>query len=255
MPLARYLSEVLKSVGIEDVKIVVAASIPEMAALMRAGRVDLHIDSAFPCMATSNLAGSKFLLRRWKRGIGEYRSVIFAKKENGIAKLADLKGRTIAFEEPFSSSGYFFPKLALVQAGLKPAGKRESSDAVAGGEVGYVFSNADENTMAWVLRDRVSAGATDHQQYVKHARTNLKDLVILQESAPIPRHILSYRQGLAGKLVVRIKESLLAMNKSESGKETLLAFQRTTKFDPIPPEFNELVSRSAPFMRQELGLK
>jgi phosphonate transport system substrate-binding protein len=234
----------------------VAESLSEMAALMRAGKVDLYIDSAFPSMIMRELAGSKFLLRRWKRGVGEYRSVIFAKKGSGrMSELADLRGKTVAFEKPFSSSGYFFPKLALMEAGLKPMPKKEPSDAVAASEVGYVFSNADENTMAWVLRGRVSAGATDHQSYAVHARANIKDLAILHESAPIPRHILSYRRGLDDKLVVKIKETLLAMDKSETGGKALFEFQQTARFDSIPAEFNDLIFKSAPFLRQERGLR
>jgi phosphonate transport system substrate-binding protein len=174
LPLTRYLSEVLKDAGVYKARIVVAGSIFEMAGLMRDGKVDLHLDSAFPCMATSALTAGKFLLGRWKRGLGEYRSVIFARKGNGLARLADLKGKIIALGEPFSSTGYFFPKLALVQAGLKPAEKRQPSDTAAANEVGYVFSNADENTLAWVVRGRVSAGATHHQSYAPGTRHEMR---------------------------------------------------------------------------------
>jgi phosphonate transport system substrate-binding protein len=255
LPLARYLSEPLKTAGVEEVQVIVAGSIAEMAAFMRAGKVDLYIDSVFPSMIVSELTGSRFLLRRWKRGIGEYRAVIFSKKDTTTSKLTDLRGKTIAFEEPFSSSGYFFPKLALVRAGLKPVAKKEPSESVSAGEVGYVFSNADENTMAWVLRGRVNAGATDHQTFVKEARGHIKDLTILYESAPITRHLLSYRDGLPENLVAKIKQLLLAMDKSEIGKKVLSEFHQTAKFDPIPLGFGDLVSKAAPFMRQELERK
>ncbi len=255
LPLAHYLAMTLKTEGVGDVKVVVAESLAEMAALTRAAKVDLFIDSAFPSMALNQLTGSKLLLRRWKRGIGEYRSVIFTRKDSGLRQLTDLKGKTIAFEELFSSTGYFFPKLALVQAGLKLAAKREASDPVAVGELGYVFSNDDENTMIWVLRGRLGAGAIDDSTFVKKARTRINELEILYESAPIPRHFVNYRQGLPENLIAKIKETLLSMDKSEAGKTALMKFQKTAKFDPVPDEFNDLVSRSAPFLRRELGLK
>ena len=255
LPLARYLSMTLKAEGVDDVKVVVTGSLAEMAALMRAAKIDLYIDSAFPSMALNQLAGSKFLLRRWKRGVGEYRSVIFTRKDSGFRQLADLKGKTIVFEELFSSTGYFFPKLALVQAGLKLAAKREASDPVAATQVGYVFSNDDENTMVWVLRGQVSAGATDDWTFEEKAGSRINELEILYESAPIPRHIVSYRNGLAENLIAKIKATLLSMDRSVAGKRALIKFQQTSKFDLIPDEFNELVSRSAPFLRRELGLK
>ncbi len=252
LPLVQYLARSLKDGGVNEVKTIVARSMAEMAAFVRAGKVDFYIDSAFPSMVVGELTGSKLLLRRWKRGMGAYRSVIFAKKESAMSKLADLQGKIIAFEEPFSSSGYFFPKLALAQAGLKPVVKQAASDRVGANEVGYLFSNADENTMAWVVRSKVIAGATDHQTYVNQARANIKDLALLYESAPIPRHLVSWRPGLSDKLVMKVKEILLAMDKSEAGRNALAEFQQTTRFDAIPPQFSELVSKSAPFLRQEL---
>ena len=255
LPLAGYLAMTLKAEWVGDVKVVVAGSLAEMVALTRAAKVDLFIDRSFPSMALNKLTGSRFLLRRWKRGVGEYRSLIFTRKDSSLRQLADLKGKTIAFEEPFSSTGYFFPKLALVKAGLKLAAKREASDPVAASEVGYVFSNDDENTMLWVLRGLLSAGATDDLTFVKRARSRINELGILYESAPIPRHFVSYRPGLAENLVAKIKETLLSMDKSEAGKTALMKFQQTAKFYPVPDEFNDFVLRSAPFLRRELGLK
>src|SRR5262245_28174748 len=255
LPLANYLAVALKTEGVNDVRVVVAESLTEMATLMRGAKVDLFIDSTFPSMALNQLAGSKFLLRRWKRGVAEYHSLIFTRKDNGLRQLAHLKGKTIAFEEPFSSSGYFFPKLALVQAGLKLAAKKEASDPVAGGEVGYVFSNDDENTMLWVLRGRVIAGAIDDLTFVKKARTRINELEILHQSAPIPRQFVSYRQDLTENFIAKIRETLLSMDKSDAGRIALIKFQNTAKFDRIPDEVNDFVSRSVPFLRRELGLK
>ena len=244
----------LKAERIDDVKVIVAGSLPAMAALTRAAKIDLYIDSAFPSMVLNQLAGSKFLLRRWKRGVGEYRSVIFTRKDSGLRELADLKGKIIAFEEPFSSTGYFLPKLALVQAGLKLMEKGQPSDPVAATRVGYVFSNDDENTMAFVLRSRVSAGATDDAIFEEKAGSRINELELLYMSAPIPRQIVSYRNGLAENVVTKVKETLLAMDKSPAGKRALMKFQQTSKFDLIPDEFNDLVWKSAPFLRRELGL-
>ena len=255
LPLANYLAMTLKSDGVNDVKIVVAACIAELAALTRASKVDVFLDSAYPSMAMNQLTGSKFFLRRWKRGVGEYRSVIFTRKESGLRQLTNLKGKIIAFEEPYSSTGYFFAKLALVQAGLKLVAKKEASDSVAVGEVGHVFSNDDENTMLWVLRGRVSAGAIDDRNYVKKARTRINELDIIYESAPIPRQFVNYRKGLADNLLAKIRETLVFMDKTEAGKKALLDFQQTAKFDRIPDEFTDLVSKTAPFLRRELGLK
>jgi phosphonate transport system substrate-binding protein len=106
-----------------------------------------------------------------------------------------------------------------------------------------------------VLRGRASAGAIDDLAFEEKEGSRINELEILYESAPIPRHIVSYRNGLAEKLIAKVKETLLSMDKSVTGKKALAKFQRTSKFDLIPDEFNDIVSRSAPFLRHELGVK
>lgn len=163
LPVARYLAERLRGEGVAQGKVVVARSIPEMGRLLREGKVDLYIDSPFPALAVSRLSGSKVFLRRWKKGVAEYHTVIFTRRDSGIERLADLRGRIISFEEPFSTSGYFVPKAIMLQQGLRMTPKKDPSGAIGPGEIGYVFSYGDETTMVWVLKGMASAGAMEEQ--------------------------------------------------------------------------------------------
>ena len=117
-PFADYLASHLKDQGIKLGEVVMASSISEMASLLKTGEIDLYVDSPFPVLEIEALSGAKPLLRRWKKGVAEYRSVIFVRKNGGINSLEDLKGKMIAFEDPFSTSGYFLPKATLMQAGI-----------------------------------------------------------------------------------------------------------------------------------------
>lgn len=230
-PFTDYLAANLKPYGIDGVKLVVADSIKEMGRLMREGKVDIYIDSPFPIVAVSRLAGSGFLLRRWKRGTGEYRSLIFVRKDSGIEGLEDLKGKVIAFEEPYSTTGYFMPKMMLVASGLRPAHLKDPFVKVPPGRVGYVFSYDDENTMVWVLRGRAAAGAMDEYHFETEAKAGLKDLKVLCKSRVLPRQVVSYRKGLEPEVVARIKAVLQEMDRREDGKKVLEGFEDTTMFD------------------------
>jgi phosphonate transport system substrate-binding protein len=255
LPFASYLAKQLQSEGFDQGKVVVAKSMPEMATFLKEGKVDLYIDSPFPTMAVSRLSGSRLLLRRWKKGIGEYHSLIFTRTDSGINRLEDLKGKMLAFEEPFSSSGYFFPKMALMQEGLKLVAKKEPSDPLAAGEVGYVFSLEDENTMLWVLRGKVVAGAMDNQKYPNEARANLNSLKILYKTFSFPRQIVSHRADLPGNLVAKIKETLIKMDQSEEGKKVMQQFERTSKFDEIPEQSMAPLLKAGKFIDAEIGLR
>jgi phosphonate transport system substrate-binding protein len=254
LPLVRYLAQELRPDGIDDGKVIVAGSIRQMAAFIREGKVDLYIDSTFPTLAVSRLSGSRLLLRRWKKGMSEYSTVIFTRQESEITRLEDLKGKMIAFEEPFSSSGYFLPKRALVRAGLVAVPKGEAADPVGPEEVGYVFSNTDESTVVWVLRGKVAAGAMDHQSFQEKAKGSLPRLKIVHETFAIPRQLVSYRADLPPSLVTRIRGILLEMAQREGGREALRAFEGTTKFDDIPEHAKDLLGTFMPFIEAEFGL-
>jgi phosphonate transport system substrate-binding protein len=254
-PLANYLALHLRSEGIDKGTVIVAKSIQQMAGFLREGKVDLYIDSPFPTVAVSRVSGSKFLLRRWKKGIAEYHSVIFTKKESGINRLQDLNGKTIAFEEHYSSSGYFLPKLSLMQEGLRLVQKDDASEMIPPGQIGYVFSYDDENTMVWVLRGKVWAGAIDNHAFQRQAGKSLNALTILHKSVSIPRQIVSYRKDLPGKLVARIKEILVGMDQSDQGRKALEDFERTAKFDELLDHTMAPLLNAGKFIDVELGVQ
>ena len=253
-PLASYLARHLKSEGLDQGKVVVAESIPAMSSLLQTQQVDLYIDSLFPSLAVSHLSGSKLLLRRWKTGKSEYRSIIFTRKDSGIARLEDLKGKVIAFEEPFSSTSYFFPKVDLLKKGFRLAPKRQGSEPVKTDEVGYIFSHGDTNTLFWVLNGAVAAGALDDQKYFMFAK-NRDSFRIVHESVSFPRQLVSCREDFPAKLVARVKELLLNMHHSEEGEKALRDFESTTKFEEIPVQAIDLMARLKKYIDAELKLQ
>lgn len=254
LPLATYLAQQLQAEGIDQGKVVVAESIPAMSSLLQTRQVDLYIDSLFPSLAVSRLSGSKLLLRRWKMGQSEYRSVIFARKDGGVARLEDLKGKVIAFEEPFSSTGYFFPKVDLLKMKFRLTLKRPGSDPVKTDDVGYIFSHGDTNTIFLVLNGGVAAGAVDDQKYLGLAK-NLDSFKIVHETASFPRQIASYRADLPATLVTRVKEILLSMHQSKEGGKVLREFESTTKFDEIPVQALDLAAGLTKYIDAELKLQ
>lgn len=255
LSLANYLAKQLQSEGFDQGKVVVARSIPEMAALLRDGKIDLYVDSPFPTVAVSRLTGSKLLLRRWKQGISDYYTVIFARVDSGINRPEDLKGRMMALKDLSSSSGYFLPKMVLTQRGLKLVLKKDAFDPVKPGEVGYVFSNSEENGMVWVLRGKVSAGAMDNQRYLQQAGRSLNSLKTIYKTFSVPRHIVSYRADLSSELVARIKEIMIQMDQSEEGRRALRDFEGTSKFDELPNQAMAPFFKTMKFIDAEFGIK
>jgi phosphonate transport system substrate-binding protein len=252
LPLAHYLAGQLKSVGIDKGEVRIAKTAKHMAKYMKRGKVDVYIDSPFPVLAASMSCGSKFLVRRWKKGVGEYQSVIFVRKDSGIDDLKGLVGKIISFEEPASSSGYLFPLMALTKSECDVAEMADASDTPEKDEIGFVFSGENENTMLWVLKKKVQAGALDNQSFLKLSKTRVGELKIIGQTGMIPRHIVSCRADLAEPIVARLKEVLIGMENSEEGKKVLLGFQKTLRFDKLPDSASEIMEEARAFINEEL---
>lgn len=233
-PLADYLAANLSEFGVQEGRVVIAASLEEMAELLRSGVVDIYFDSAYPTIIVSDLSGSDAILRRWKQGFAEYRSVYFTRRDSGIESVDDLLGKMIAFEEPFSTSGFVLPAGTLRQEGFKLTRYDSPTDDVAPGEIGYTFSSEDENTLEWVVRGLVDAGATSNLDYAELPAEIKDQLVIIGETIAMPRQMVSVRPGLDPELVDKMKGLLMGLEESDEGREILTNLDNTRKFDEIP---------------------
>ena len=232
-PLVPYLEKELSSAGIDRVKIVVAKSISQMATLLQKKGVDLYLDSPYPSMAVSRLAKSRLLLQAGKEGSDRHYSVIFVRKDSGLNHLRQLKGETIAFEEPFSTFGYGLPKMLMREKGYLMRSKQASSDPVAAQEVGYVFSRNDDNTLLWVQKGKVKAGAVDQVRYKGEEKNSPQILKALEKTLPLPPLIAAVRMDIPLSLAQEVQDILIKMDRTEGGKKVLQELQDITRFEPI----------------------
>ena len=178
-PFANFVAANLHEVEIGRGRVVVVGSLSQMVEELQEGRVDLFIDSPFPAAFVWKHGNTQPLLRRWKRGSDSYRSVVFARSDSGIDSLDDLSGKILAFGEPFSTTGFLMPKAALASAGLRLVNYEDPAASIPDDRVGYVFSNDAENTMFWVLKRKVAAGAVNADYFEALAGGRIGELRIL----------------------------------------------------------------------------
>jgi phosphonate transport system substrate-binding protein len=243
-PLADYLAANLSEYGIGSVEIKIAPDLDTMVEWIKSGEVDLYSDSPFPAMYVSDRSGAQPILRRWRKGVEEYHTVIFALKDSGITSVNELNGHTVAFEEPFSTTAYFLPRAYLIQNGLTAVEKPSAEAAVAENEVGYVFTGDDENIVQWVLSGKVSAGAIDNITYAEDIPEETRaNLTILLETESLPRHITMVSATLDPELVEAIKTLLVNLDQQPGGAEILEQFEKTAKFDEFPEGLEAALAR------------
>lgn len=255
-PLADYLGARLDSVGIGRGRVVVVDSLSTMVNELEAGRVDFYIDSPFPVGFVVQHSDTKVLLQRFKQGAKVYRSVLFARADGGIESLADLRGRVIAFGEPFSTSGYLLPKAALISDGFRLVNYADPGATVPDDEIGYIFSNDAENTMVWVLKGKVTAGAVNEDYFKALAGSRAGELKILHRSNEVPRNIVCARGDLDPEVVRAVVGVLLGMNGDVTGQEVLASFEQTSGFGIFPEGGEQALAgviELLPFVEEDLG--
>lgn len=235
-PLADYLAANLSKFEIGKGQVKIAPDINTMIQWLKSGEVNLYFDSPYPAMLANDRAGAKPILRRWKKGSAEYHSVIFTMKKSGINSLSELKGKMIAFDDRRSTSGYQLPLVELFEAGLNPIEKKSAAAQVKLDTVGYVFSEDDENTIEWVLSNKVAAGAIDNQTFADIPPKIRQQMIICAETEPIARSVVLINGDIEPELAEEIKQLLLNLDRTPEGNKILQEFGETTKFDESPTE-------------------
>ena len=235
-PLANYLADNLSKFGIGKGKVRIAPDLETMANLLASGEVDVYFDSPYPAMIVVNKSQAKPILRRWKKGHGQYYTVIFTMKENAINTLGDLQGKMVAFESNFSTTGYMLPLAQLLQNNLVTVEKSTAESPVSSSEVGYVFSKEDENVLQWVISGKVDAGATDIHTYEEIPESTRAQMKIIAQTDIVPRNLVIVSEKLPPEVVDKLKLLLEEMHQTSEGKDILTKFEKTVKFDQFPSQ-------------------
>jgi len=153
----------------------------------------------------SREAKAMIVARNLWHGKATFSSRIFVRKESGFKTLEDLRGKTMAFVDPASSSGYIYPMVMLMQRGLVKG--RDPKTFFR--EV--VFSGSHDASMQALLNGHVDAIATfdlAHEQYLKDQAQRDK-LMWVAETPQIPEAGIAARDGLDPAVVARVRAALL----------------------------------------------
>jgi len=235
-PMVDYMVAHMKDFGIVEAKVLIAKDNEQMINYLKLGKVDWVTETPFSAAIFREEVGAEILVRRWKNGVSEYFTIFFARKDSRIRALNDLVGKTIAFEEPGSTTGYFAPASVLIGEGLKLTKLASPRDKPPAGKVGYVFAGEAINTTTWVYKDLVQAGAYNNLDWDKEenlAKALRNELQIFYTTKRFPRAVELVRRDLDSRIKQRIKAVLLKADKDPASRSVLERYDSTAKFDEL----------------------
>jgi len=144
-------------------------------------------------------------------GKTSYTSRIFVRKDSGFKALDDLRGKTIAFIDPGSTSGYVYPMVMLIKKGLVKDRNPKTFFKEA------MFTGTHEAALLALLNGSVDAVASFDLapvQYLK-GKERVEKLTYIAETEPIPEAGVIVREGLDPALVKKLYDALMAFNAPE----------------------------------------
>jgi phosphonate transport system substrate-binding protein len=193
------------------VKAIVASDYAGVIEALRSRRVDLAFVHPVGYVLANREAGCQILVRDVWQGKTAYTARFFVRRDRGIQRVEDLRGKTVAFVDPASSSGYIYPMVLLIKRGLVRDRDPKSffKDAL--------FTGTHEAALQSVLRGRVDAAAS----FDKAPELHLKDPALVAqlgwvgETPEIPEAGICARPGLPAEPLARIKRALLSIKAPE----------------------------------------
>jgi phosphonate transport system substrate-binding protein len=235
-PLLDYVVPRMREVGITEGRILMARDAQQMTSYLRRGRVDWVTETAGTGMQLQKRAGAKPLLLTERGGVSRYHSVFFVRKDSGIDSLADLKGRSIAFQSTASTSSYIVPASTLLDRGLRMEILLSPMDRPTPDSVGYVFARSELNIAAWVHKHLVDAGVFSSLDWEDERRMPAafrSDMKVIYRTPDYPRALEMVRGDLDPKVEARLREVLLQAANDPDAREAMTLFFRTNRFMPV----------------------
>ncbi|KAA3608951.1 MAG: phosphate/phosphite/phosphonate ABC transporter substrate-binding protein [Candidatus Scalindua sp. AMX11] len=238
-PIVDFVVTRMKDLGIIDGSVLIAKDNNEMIKYLQEGKIDWVTETPFSAILLSEKTGAEIILRRWKRGVPDYRSVFFVRKDSGINSLNDLKNKKIAFEDAGSTTAYLVPFSVLKKRGFDLIELSSPREEPPLDKVGYTFVHGELNIATWVHEGLADIGAYSNLDWENRNDTPAsykRNLKIIHQTRPIPRSVELVRKDLDSNITTRIKEVLLNAHNDPEAKEPLYQYSHTTKFDELKGE-------------------
>src|SRR6058998_3297121 len=187
------------------VRVTVASDYAAVIEALRNRTADLAFVHPVGYVLASREAKARIVARNLWHGKSTFTSRIYVRKASGIKTLEDLRGKTMAFVDPTSSSGYTYPMVLLIQRGLV----RDRDPKTFFREV--LFAGAHDAGMHALLNGHVDALASfdmAREQYLTDPAERER-IIYIAETPEIPEAGIAARSGLDPATFAKVRDALL----------------------------------------------
>ena len=227
-PLAEHLARQLG----RPVKLYTVDTWEGLAKSLASGETDIALMGPWGYVLANHVAGAQAVASILYDGKPEYFAVMVTHPRSGIKSIADLKGRTFAFGDKGSTSGYLIPYYHFQKNGIDP-------DTY----LGRVLNTKHQAIEMQVTRGEIDAGADynrNRDAMISEGLIKAQDSVVFWTSDPLPNDAVAVRSELAKDpvFVAKLRAALDAV-----GPE----LRRTPNL--LPPRYTGFVAKDDSYYR------
>jgi len=227
-PLADYLAQQLG----RPVKLYTVDTWEGLAKSLAAGETDIALMGPWGYVLANHVAGAQAVASILYDGKPEYFAIMITHPKSGIKSIADLKGKTFAFGDKGSTSGYLIPYHHLQKNGIDP-------DTY----FGRVINTKHQAIEMQVTRGELDAGADynrNRDAMISEGLIKAADSVVFWTSDPLPNDAVAVRAELAkdAAFVARLRAALEAVGPALKRSPNLL-----------PPRYTGFVAKDNGYYR------
>lgn len=191
-------------------------------------RADVASLNTFGYILANERYGAEARLTVIRHGEKDYKAQFLARSDGPINSLKDFEGRTMAFVDPSSTSGYLLPLKVLKDKGIKP---KDS-----------MFAMRHDSVVSMIYQGQVDGGATffspvaegeiqDARRLVKTQYPDVEEKIkIVELTSAIPNDPVIFRKDLPEQVKLTIIEALEKFAATEKGQDVLKKMSSVTGF-------------------------
>ena len=233
-PLGEYLE---KEIGMK-VEFIPVSDYPASVEALVAKKVDLVWFGGFTFVQAYIRSNKNVTPLVQREEDQKFTSVFISRVDSGINKLSDLKGKTLSFGSPSSTSGHLMPRSYLLAEKIDPDTDLKQIS----------FSGAHDATIAAVVGGKVQAGALNASvwdKFVQDKKVDTSVIKVFYTTPPYFDYNWTVRSDLDANLQEKIRHAFLKLDINKPEDKVILDLQRTTKFIPTKAENYKAIESAA----------
>ena len=228
-PLTEYLT---REIG-EKVTLVIPKDFDGVGIAVKAGKADIgFVNPLIYIQMKQTINIEPLALSSEEKSGTRLRGIIIARKDSGLTKLQDLKGKKFSFVDEDSPAGHIFQKLLLSRAGFDM-----KKDIIM-----LPYAKTQDNVVMAVFNKTADAGGVREEQLDKmKGSVDVSQLRIVGYTDYFPNWPFFAAPGLKKATADKVRAALLKLKPNDPQNAKILGPARLTGFIPVTDkEYDDL---------------